>query len=123
MTEDETVGCCRFRGCRLRPLAPLFSLHWVEKQLPMKHHPCSLSRVRFFVILWTAAHQASLSFTLSQSFFKLMSIELLSPSNHLIICHPLLLLPSIFPSIRVFSNQSAPGSRENADSTTDQLCD
>ena len=75
----------------------------------MKHHPCSLSHVRFFVILWTAAHQASLSFTLSLQtpFFKLMSIELLSPSNHLIICHPLLLLLSIFPSIRVFSSESA----------------
>ena len=53
---------------------------------------------------WTAAHQASLSFTISRSLFKLMSIELVMPFNHLILCHPLLLLPSIFPSIRVFSN-------------------
>ena len=59
------------------------------------------------VTSWTAARQASLSFTLSQGFFKLMSIELVMPSNHLILCRPLLLLPSIFPSIRVFSNESA----------------
>ena len=55
---------------------------------------------------WTAAHQASLSITNSRSSFKLMSIESLMPSNHLILCHPFLLLPSIFPSIRVFSNES-----------------
>ena len=56
---------------------------------------------------WTAAHQASLSFTISQSLLKLMSIESMMSSNHLILCRPLLLLPSIFPSIRVFSNESA----------------
>ena len=56
--------------------------------------------------LWTTACQASLSITNSQSLFKLMSIESVMPSNHLILCHPLLLLPSIFPSIRVFSNES-----------------
>ena len=56
---------------------------------------------------WTAAHQASLSFTISWSLLKLMSTELVMPSNHLILCHPLLLLLSIFPSIRVFSNESA----------------
>ena len=55
---------------------------------------------------WTAAHQASLSFTISQSLLKFMSIESVMPSNHLILCHPLLLLPSISPSIRVFSNES-----------------
>ena len=55
---------------------------------------------------WTAAHQASLTFTISQSLLKLMSIESVMPSNHLILCHPHLLLPSIFPSIRVFSNES-----------------
>ena len=54
-----------------------------------------------------AAHQASLSFTISLSLFKLMSFESVMPSNHLILCHPLLLLPLIFPSIRVFSNESA----------------
>ena len=56
---------------------------------------------------WTAAHQASLSITNSQSLLKLMSIESVMPSNHLILCHPLLLPPSIFPSIRVFSNELA----------------
>ena len=62
--------------------------------------------VQIFVIPWTAALQASLSITNSQSFLKLMSIELVMPSNHLILCHPLFLLPSIFPNIRVFSNES-----------------
>ena len=61
----------------------------------------SLSCVRLFVTPWTAARQASLSFTNSQSLLKLMSIESVMPSNHLILCRPLLLLPSIFPSIRV----------------------
>ena len=65
-----------------------------------------LSRVRLFATPWTAARQASLSITNSQSLLKLMSIELVMPSNHLILCCPLLLLPSIFPSIRVFSNES-----------------
>ena len=65
-----------------------------------------LSRVWLFATPWTAACQASLSITNSQSLLKLMSIESVMPSNHLILCHPLLLLPSIFPSIRVFSNES-----------------
>ena len=65
-----------------------------------------LSRVQLFAILWTAALQASLSITNSRTLLKLMSIKLVMPSNHLILCHPLLLLPSIFPSIRVFSNES-----------------
>ena len=66
----------------------------------------SLSRVWLFVTPWTAARQASLSITNSQSLLKLMSIESMMPSNHLILRHPLLLLPSIFPSIRVFSKES-----------------
>ena len=65
----------------------------------------SLSRVQLFVTPWTAACQASLSITNSRSLLKLMSIELVMPSNHLMLCCPLLLLPSIFPSIRVFSNE------------------
>ena len=65
-----------------------------------------LSCVQLFVIPWTAASKASLSITNSWSLLKLMSTELMMPSNHLILCHPLLLLPSIFPSIRVFSNES-----------------
>ena len=67
----------------------------------------SLSCVQFSVTPWTAAHQTPLSFTFSQSLLKLMSIESVMPSNHLILCHPLLLLPSVFPSIRVFSSGSA----------------
>ena len=67
----------------------------------------SFSCVPFFVTPWTAAYQASLSFTMSWSLFKFMSIELVMPSNHLIFCCPLLLFPSIFPSIRVFSNDLA----------------
>ena len=66
----------------------------------------SLSCLRLFVTLWTVARQASLSITNSHSLPKLMSIELVMPSNHLILCHPLPLLPSIFPSIRVFSEES-----------------
>ena len=65
-----------------------------------------LSRVQLFATPWTAACQPSLSITNSLSLLKLVSIESVMPSNHLILCHPLLLLPSIFPSIRVFSNES-----------------
>ena len=66
----------------------------------------SLSPVQLLAILWTAACQASQSFTISRSLLKLMSIELVMPSNHLILCHLLLLLPSIFSSIRVFSKET-----------------
>ena len=73
----------------------------------MKHNSVQLlSRVWHFVTPLTTAHQASLSITNSQSLLKLMSIESVMPSNHLILCHPLLLLPSIFPSIQVFSKES-----------------
>ena len=67
----------------------------------------SPSHVRPFVTLWTAASQASLSLTISQSLPKFMSVELVMPFNHLILCHPLLLLPLIFPRSRVFSNELA----------------
>ena len=66
----------------------------------------SLSHIQLFVTLWAAAHQASLFITNSQSLLKLMSIELAMPPNHLILCHPLLLLLSFFPSIRVFPKES-----------------
>ena len=66
-----------------------------------------ISCVRLFATPWTAAHQASLSFTISQSLLRLMSVESVMPSNHLILCRPLLLLPSAFPSIRVFSTVSS----------------
>ena len=74
----------------------LICLHFVQ----------SLSHVQLFATPWTAPHQASLSFTISQSLLKVISIELVMSSNHLILCHPLLLLPSICPSIRIFSNES-----------------
>ena len=67
----------------------------------------SLSRVQLFATPWTEACQASLFITNSWSLLKLMPIQSVMPSNHLILCHPLLLLPSIFPSIRVFANESA----------------
>ena len=66
----------------------------------------TISYVRLFVMPWTAACQTSPSFTISQSLLKFIYTESVMPSNHLILCHPLLLLPSIFPSIRVFSNES-----------------
>ena len=68
--------------------------------------PFQFSRVQLFATLWTAALQTSLSITNSRSLLKLMTIESVMPSNHLILCRPLLLLSSIFPSIRVFSNES-----------------
>ena len=74
------------------------SRNWFIKRLVVVQ---SLSRVRLFATPWTAARQASLSFTISQSLLKHMSIESVMTSNHLIFCYPLLLLPSIFPSIKV----------------------
>ena len=68
---------------------------------------CSRSVVWLFATSWTEAHQATLSFIISRNLLKLMSVESVMPSSHLILCHPLLFLPSIFPSIRVFSNESA----------------
>ena len=82
---------------------PAISLQFSSVQL--------LSRVQLFATLWTAARQASLSITNSRSLLKLISIESVMPSNHFILCRPLLLPPSIFPSIRVFSNESVLRSR------------
>ena len=82
-------------------------LHSAAKIIIIVDDVQSLGRVQLFVTPWTAARQASLSITNSRSLLKLMSIESVMPSNHLILCHPLLLLPSIFPRIRVFSIESA----------------
>ena len=83
------------------------TLHWVTSQETGQFSSVqSLSRVQLFSTPWAAACQASLSIINSWSLLKLMSIESVMPSNHLILCGPLLLLPSIFPSIRVFSNES-----------------
>ena len=73
--------------------------------IPWPNYSVQLLHFWLLVTPWTAAHQASLSITNSQSLLKLMSIESVMPSNHLILCHPLLLPPSIFPSIRVFSKE------------------
>ena len=83
-------------------------LNWTELRYLLKKNIVVqlLSRVQIFVTPWTAAWQASLSFTIAWSLLKLMSIESAMPSNHLILCHPRLLLPSISPSISVFSNVS-----------------
>ena len=89
----------------------MFCMNWIVKSWwPIRNSLSSvqsLSRVRLFATPWTTARQASLSITNSQSPPKPMSIELVMPSNHLILCCPLLLLPSIFHSNRVFSNESA----------------
>ena len=82
----------------------------------------SLNHVRLFVNPWTAAHQASLSFTISWNLLKLMSIRSVMPSNYLILCRPLLLLPSIFPSIRVFSNELALHIGEGNDNPLQYSC-
>ena len=79
---------------------------WMQFESLEQSSVQSLSRVWLFATPWTAAHQASLSITNSQSLLTLMSIEWVMPSNHLILCCPLLLLPSILPSIRVFTNES-----------------
>ena len=92
-TEWSSLCCMVGLCCRI-----LF-YHWVFVQ--------SSSCVWLLATSWTAACQASPSFTISRSLLRLMSIESVMPSNYLILCHPLLLLPSIFPSIRVFSNESA----------------
>ena len=88
---------------KVTQLCPIFvtprTIHFSSVQL--------LSHVRLFATPWTAAHQASPSITNSRSLPKPMSIKSVMPSNHLNLCHPLLLLPSIFPSIRVFSSESA----------------
>ena len=84
-----------------------FSIFRITKKYLVCFAVQSLSHVRLFETLWTAACQASLSFTVSQSLLKLVSIESVMPSNRLILYRPLLLLSSVFPSIRVFSNELA----------------
>ena len=91
-------SCCPLIS--LPPSTPLISHGWVVVVQ-------SISRVRFLETLWTAARQAPLSLTMSPSLHKVVCIESVMPSNHLILCRPLLLLPSIFPSIKVFSSEPA----------------
>ena len=87
----------------IKPASPALQVN----SLPLNHSVQSLSHVWLFATPWTTARQASLSITNSQSSPKHMPIESVVPSNHLILCHPHLFLPSIFPNIRVFSNESA----------------
>ena len=106
----------------IEPVSPVLQSRFLTTGPPGKPHIFSycfltiftvlvqlLSLVQLFAISSTVAHQAPLSSTLSQSFLKLMFIESMMPFNHLVLCHPLLLTPSIFPRIRVFSNESALG--------------
>ena len=106
--DDEFQLNCRTRNLlKLCDISPhnksLLRISWFSQFSSVQW----LSRVWLFATPWTAAHQASLSITNSWSLLRLMSIESVMPSNHLILYRPLLLLPSIFPSIRVFSNESA----------------
>ena len=102
-------GCCLHSWSHGPVLTSFQVLAFVFTSLSFFYDLCMLScfsHVQLFAIPWTAGLQASLTFLISQSLLKLMSIQLLMPSNHLILCCPLLLLPSIFPSIKVFSNES-----------------
>ena len=106
--EDHILGvvkylCWKEGACIFCDFMELLRQHWT----PFSQSVQWLSCVRLFATPWTAARQASLSITNSQSLFTLVSIESVMPSNHLILCQSLLLLPSIFPSIRIFSNESA----------------
>ena len=86
--------------------APSFPSALQRAQIPSLHSVQSVSRVPLFASQWTAAHPASLSVTNTQSLLELLSLKSVMPSNHLILCRSLLLLPLIFPSIRIFSNES-----------------
>ena len=99
------MGCVIIPVKVKRPLWATQSLSWHQKGQQNRPDQ-SLSRVRLFATPWIPARQASLSITNSRSSFRLTSIESVMPSSHLILCHPLLLLPPIPPSIRVFSNES-----------------
>ena len=96
---DQSIGSFSFSISPSNEYSRLISFQFSSVQ--------SLSCVRLFATPWTAARQASLSITNSWSLLRPMSIESVMPSSHLILCHSLLLLPSIFPSIRIFSNESA----------------
>ena len=96
----QSVTSCLFTGCQPLSASYCTGLPYFSRLLS------SFSCFQLFVTPWTAARQASLSFTISWNLLKLMSIELVMPSNHLILCHPLILLPSIFSSISVFLKKS-----------------
>ena len=101
LNSDWTHTTCTGRLCNRRQSLN----HWIASEVPTVRSVQLLSRVRLLATPRTVAYQASLSITNSRNLLKLMSIESVMPSNHLIFCCSLLLLPSIFPSIRVFSNE------------------
>ena len=106
--KGKTIKLERLELSSRKLRIPRLSLHFMESQISNFNGSSIqlLSHVRLFVTPWTVAHQASLSITNSRSLLKLMSIQSVMPSNHLNLCRPLLLLPSIFPSIRVFFKES-----------------
>ena len=108
-TRDQIANICWTKKARESQKKHLLLLYWLCQSLWLCHFSSVqlLSHFWLFATPWITAHQASLSICSSQSLLKLMSTELVMPSNHLILCHPLFLLPSIFPSIRVFLNESA----------------
>ena len=103
-----SCSCCLSHDFSELILQTVYHLLYVSTEVSLAFLLSLLFRCygQHFVTPWTAAHQTPLSFTVSWSLFKFMSTEWVMPSNHLILCRPLLLLPSIFPSIRVFSNKS-----------------
>ena len=106
-TESQLPGFC-WRKCTCTGNTGSYTHRGEHSQSDplLSHHSSVQSRSQLFATPWTAARQASLCITNSRSLLKLVSVELVMPSNHLILCRLLLLLPSIFPSIRVFSNES-----------------
>ena len=107
MAEDEAISLRTLLNLNFLSLIADNLIQWPIAVMQYEHHTVqSLSRVQLFATPWTAACQASLSITNSMSLLKLMSIKLVMPSNHLILCYPLLLLLLIFSSIRDFSNES-----------------
>ena len=105
--HSELWAPCHFLCSTIFSLNMVLQVHHNIRLLKnLLGKPDQFSSVQLFVTPWTAAHQASLSITNSRNLLKLMFIESVMPSNHIILCHPLLLLPSIFPSITVFSNES-----------------
>ena len=116
--KSTGVGChCLLQNNIIGLIYLLYFFYYTFRQIHNNYvmsklkHVCpsvQFSRVRLFATPWTAARQASLSINNSRSLLKLISIGSVMPYNHLILCHPLLLQPSIFPSIRVFSNESVP---------------
>ena len=107
-SESEVTQSCPTLSDPMDCSPPGSSIHGILQARALEWGAIAFSTksCQLFVTAWTTACQASLSFTISWSLLKFMSIELMMPSNHLILCHPLLLLPSIFPSIKVFSKES-----------------